>query len=57
MKIVDAYWTSRCNILVIECECGFDFAHRADKWEVKCSKCGKTDNLQRIRDDGAISLR
>ncbi|MGW8177248.1 MAG: hypothetical protein ACWGQW_00405 [bacterium] len=58
MIIVDAYWTAWVNVLVMECECGYDFAHRADRWKVKCPKCGATDNLQRMReDDGAFSLR
>lgn len=49
MKIIDARWTPRVNMLMIECNCGNRFEHRADRWIVKCMNCMRQDHLQRMR--------
>lgn len=51
MRITDAEWTRRVNLLHIECECGRKFAHPADRWTVKCPFCRKTAHLGRLRDE------
>lgn len=41
MKIIDARWTPRVNMLLIECLCGNRFEHRSDRWIVRCRRCGR----------------
>ena len=50
MKIVDARWTPRVNMLVIVCDCGHEFEHRADRWRVRCP-CGRQGHLAVLRDN------
>ena len=50
MRIVDAFWTKVINYLVILCDCGKQFNHRSDRWNVRCGFCGKVGNLQTLRD-------
>lgn len=42
MRIIDARWTPTINYLIIECECGLRFVHRADRWKVRCHHVGLT---------------
>lgn len=39
MKIVDAYWTPRANILTIHCNCGSRFKHPANRIMAECPEC------------------
>ena len=50
MKIVGARWTPRVNMLVIVCDCGREFEHRADRWRVRCT-CGCQGHLAELRDN------
>lgn len=50
MKIIDAEWTPRCNLLVIRCGCGVRFRHRADRWRVQCPFCERRGHLRDLRD-------
>lgn len=49
MNIIDVYWTKIINILVIECDCKNIIKHRSDRWNVFCNKCGKKENLGKLR--------
>lgn len=49
MRIIDAKWTARINILVILCPCKETILHRADRWLVRC-KCGRQGLLRDIRE-------
>jgi len=49
MRIVDVRWTPAINMLVIACECGRRFEHRADRWMVRCS-CGRREQIEEMRD-------
>ena len=49
MKIIDATWTPKVNMLTIECACGHQWGHRSDRWRVWCAKCGATESLGVIR--------
>ena len=49
MRIVDARWTQAINMLVIACECGRRYEHRADRWVVRCP-CGRTARIEQLRD-------
>jgi hypothetical protein len=44
MKIIDARWTPRVNILKIRCVCGHEFEHRAARRWVRCI-CGHQEDL------------
>ncbi len=49
MKIINAIWTPRVNMLSIECSCGKLFKHRADKWKPRCPECGSCGHLSQLR--------
>lgn len=49
MKIINARWTPKVNMLIIRCDCGHEFEHRADRWGVKCLNCKRQEHLQRMR--------
>jgi len=49
MKIIGYRWTWTVNMLLIRCACGAEFEHRADRWAVKCSSCGRRDSLGCLR--------
>jgi len=49
MKIVDACWTPKVNILIVECPCGETIRHPSNRWSVKC-KCGNVGHLSVLRD-------
>ena len=50
LRIVGAGWTREVNVLVILCDCGAEFSHRADRWRVRCA-CGATGTLDVLRED------
>jgi len=50
MKIIDARWTPRINMLLIKCWCSYEFWHQSNRWRAKCGKCGSENNLGKIRD-------
>jgi len=50
IKILDAYWTERVNVLILICQCGCRFEHKASRWNVMCPKCGYFDHLSKIRE-------
>jgi hypothetical protein len=50
MKIVDARWTKKINMLVILCACNKTFEHRADRWAVKCPTCSRVAHLHDLRE-------
>lgn len=49
MRIVGAIWTPQMNQLVIRCDCGEEFHHRADRWKVWCL-CGAQGHLSDLRE-------
>ena len=53
MKINGAKWTDKVNLLLIKCDCGVTFFHRADVWKVRCY-CGRTGSLRNVRDNNYI---
>lgn len=54
MQIIDASWTPRVNMLIIQCGCGIMFRHRADRWTVECP-CGRGEGLGRLRERWVVS--
>lgn len=50
IRIAAAMWTPRYNVLGMLCDCGERFAHRSDRWTVRCPKCYAKGNLGDIRD-------
>jgi hypothetical protein len=48
MRIIDARWTPIINLLIISCDCGRQFEHRADRWTVRCN-CGRTQRIDELR--------
>ena len=53
MKIMAANWTAKFNSLLVKCDCGNLFNHRADRWIVVCSACGNKINMEEIRSEYA----
>ena len=49
MKQVDARWTPKVNLLVVECDCGHIFQHRVDRWKMRCPQCNKTESINALR--------
>lgn len=56
MRIVNARWTPTVNVMVILCDCGKEFDHRADRWRVVCPECKRRANLGYLREN-CIELR
>ena len=52
MKIIDAEWTPEINMLLIKCNCGREFWWRADRINVRCSKCERVENNFNIKNRG-----
>lgn len=50
MKIMNAKWDPKVNWLVIKCECGREFRHRADRIKVLCPRCYRTADLMKLKD-------
>lgn len=52
MKIVDAEWAPKVNLLHILCDkCQKIFKHRCDRWTVYCTHCGASGCMQKMRDE------
>lgn len=51
MKIVDAEWGPKRNMLFIECSCGRRFKQRSDRWHVVCPKCTPEGDLAVLREE------
>lgn len=51
MKIVDAKWTANGNILIITCDCGKQFGHKAHRWIVTCPQCNAVANVGDLRNE------
>ena len=49
MKIIDAKWTPKVNLLKIKCPCGVEFWHRADRWTLQCPECGHQEGIVALR--------
>jgi acetone carboxylase gamma subunit len=49
LTIANAIWEPAIVMLVIQCSCGHQFNHRADRWRVRCLVCGEEDSLEMIR--------
>lgn len=54
LKIINAEWTPKYNLLIIRCDCRGVFKHRADRWVVKCPDCLKQENLGHLRDQYSV---
>ena len=52
MRLVGAAWSPTVNQMVIICQCGARFFHRADRWRVAC-RCGAVAGLGALRDEYA----
>lgn len=48
MKILAVRWTPQVNILLIGCECGLKFDHRADRRYGRCS-CGRVADVIQLK--------
>ncbi len=57
MKIINAKWTPKVNMLLIKCDCGNKFWQRADRMKVYCSKCFKVGNNFDIKNKGVYFER
>ena len=51
MKITGSKWMPDMSMLFIKCGCGNSIVHPANKWVIKCPKCGKIENLQDLREE------
>ncbi len=49
MQIVDAYWTPRVNIYIIQCRCGARFHSPVDLWWHRCPHCQRKECVETIR--------
>jgi hypothetical protein len=49
MKIIGAVWTTEINIYNIQCDCGYKFKHRSDRWMIRCPFCKKVNNVEDLR--------
>jgi hypothetical protein len=50
MEILDAHWTPKVNILKIQCDCGNQFLHRADKTTIVCPACKRIENCLKLKE-------
>jgi len=57
LAIVDARWSPRVNYLLIECDCGNQWWHPANRKRVACRECFATDDLMRMKSEDEIKLR
>lgn len=49
MKMVDARWSRRVNMLTIQCDCGARFDHPANRRIMQCPKCRRTASVETVR--------
>jgi len=58
MIAVDVRWTREVNLLIVVCDaCGPVLQHRMDRWVVRCPTCGRTDRVERLRNDLASACK
>lgn len=57
LRIIEAVWTPKANLLVIMCDCGNTFQHPTDRWTVRCPKCNSSVNVALLRDEYARDNR
>lgn len=50
VRIADTRWTPRVNLHLVRCPCGGAWEHRADRWRLRCPKCGATGHLGELRE-------
>ena len=55
MLIVDAHWTPKRNLVVIQCPCGLQFRHPSTRWKATCPGCHESENLRDLR-NGHVRL-
>jgi len=51
LKLIDAKWSPRVNILIIQCDCGSVINHAADKVLIHCVLCRAYKNLHKLREE------
>lgn len=51
MKIDDATWTTKVNMLLMSCDCGKQWYHRSDRWRAQCPRCKTWGDLQELCED------
>ena len=49
MRLLDAVWTPKVNMLLLLCDCGKHLYHRADRWQVVCPRCKAKAHIADIR--------
>lgn len=49
MKIVNAFWTPKGNLIGYACDCGSEFSEPATKWTIKCPFCKRTAHVEQLR--------
>ena len=52
MRVVNAYWAKRCNILIIRCRCGHEFKHPANRVRMICPLCKEEANAHEVKKKG-----
>lgn len=57
MRIIDARWTKHVNYLLIECECGNRWWHRADRRKVVCHKCLSMEDLLDLKANKDVNMK
>jgi hypothetical protein len=51
LRLIDATWGPKVNILHVIClRCVRWVDHPANKWQVRCDKCGEVSNLGDMRE-------
>lgn len=43
MTVINVVWTHGVNVLVIRCDCGFEFVHPSNYSAAKCDCCGQME--------------
>jgi len=51
VRIAGVHWTSKVNILIVNCICGEYFQHRVDRWKVYCPKCKQSVSVFKLRQE------
>lgn len=52
MYIINARWTPMVNYLLIKCECGYEWWHRADRRKIVCDKCLTKTDCHKLKAQG-----
>lgn len=56
MKIINAKWTPKFNLLKIKCDCGEIFWQRADRKRMICPECDKIGDCMKLKSYGKVEL-